>query len=118
MTAFFFLPITVRCAFVSTGLAVLLLNDASQTYKPVSEEVGAGIMSRCPLESRRPSRFHDTRRRSTGLRGEEKGGEEKKNEQNWVAEGNYNILNPSVYLSMRQEMNDDSLYQSSQLYSA
>lgn len=27
-----------------------------------------------------------------------------------VTEGNYNILNPSVYVSMRQEMNDDSLY--------
>lgn len=84
---FFFLPITVRCAFVSTGLAVLLLNDASQTYKPVSEEVGAGIMSRCPLESRHPSRFHDTRRRSTGLRGEEKGGEERRGEKEWAELG-------------------------------
>lgn len=27
-----------------------------------------------------------------------------------MTEGNYNILNPSVYVSMRQEMNDDSLY--------
>lgn len=27
-----------------------------------------------------------------------------------VTEGVYNILNPSVYVSMKQEMNDDSLY--------
>lgn len=68
----FFLPITVRCALASTGLAVLLLSNASQTYNPVSEKVGAGIMSRRPLASRRPSRFHDTTRLSTGLRGEDK----------------------------------------------
>ncbi len=68
----FLLPITVRCALASTGLAVLLLSDASQTYNPASEEVGAGIMSRRPLASRRPSRFHDTTRMSTGLRGEER----------------------------------------------
>lgn len=40
---------------------------------------------------------------------------EKRSVENWrkskrVTEGNYNILNPSVYVSMRQEMNDDSLY--------
>lgn len=27
-----------------------------------------------------------------------------------MTEGDYNILQPSVYLSMRQKMNDDSLY--------
>lgn len=27
-----------------------------------------------------------------------------------MTEGNYNILNPSVYVSMRQEISDDSLY--------
>lgn len=136
----FFLPITVRCALASTGLAVLLLSNASQTYNPVSEKVGAGIMSRRPLASRRPSRFHDTMRLSTGLRGEDKkrdeerrkGDERKRGEKDKkrreekrkenrrsrvnsrkrkrVTEGNYNILNPSVYVSMRQEMNDDSLY--------
>lgn len=68
----FFSPITVRYALASTGLAVLLLCDTSQTYKPVSEEVGAGMMSRRPPATRRPSRFHDTTRPSTGLRGEEK----------------------------------------------
>lgn len=43
------LPITVRYAFASAGLTVLLLSDASQTYKPVSEEVGVGIIRRRPL---------------------------------------------------------------------
>lgn len=41
---FFLLPITVRCAFASTGLAVLFLSKASQTYNPVSEEEVVGIM--------------------------------------------------------------------------
>lgn len=42
--------------------------------------------------------------------------ERNKNQANWekkrngLTESNYNILNPSVYLSMRQKMNDDSLY--------
>ena len=112
----FFLPITVRCALASTGLAVLLLSNTSQTYSPVSEVVGAGMTSRRPLASRRPSRFHETVRLSTGLRGDERG--EEKRGAVWrfgektkrVTEGNYNILNPSVHVSIRKEMNDDSLY--------
>lgn len=43
------LPITVRYALASAGLAVLLLSDASQKYKPVSEEDGAGIIRRRPV---------------------------------------------------------------------
>lgn len=80
MTALF-LPITVMCALASTGLAVLLLSNASQTYNPESEEVGARIMSRRPLASQRPSRFHDTTRLSTGLRGEERRGENSRGEE-------------------------------------
>lgn len=101
------------------GLIVLLLTNTSQTYNPASEEVAVGTISRRPLASRCPSRFHNTARPSTGL-GREKQCRIKKREtrikrigrkkRNGLTESNYNILNPSVYLSMRQKMNDDSLY--------
>lgn len=64
------LPITFRYAFASAGLTVLLLSDASQTYKPVSKEDGVGIIRRRPLLRWRPSRFHDTTRLSRSLRGQ------------------------------------------------
>ncbi len=131
----FFLPITVRCALASTGLAVLLLSSASQTYNPVSEVVGAGIMRRCPLTSRRPSRFHDTTRLSNGLRGEDQKREERSDKTTWEKEKQrewdelvkkeksdrrqlHHIKSISLYVNEAGNEWWQSVYQSSQLHSA